>query len=148
MNKKLVLVLKSVIRIFITLFIIGVVLSTGLNPWAISPYTKQIQRARDETVISHMSIIEESLKNLKNFNFSSLKDYNVKYNMNIRPPRTCYYLKSSEDNNSYILVAPLESSKFKKEYWNDYYIYKSNPNYMIDENKLQDIKKIIDIRCK
>ena len=146
MNKKLVL--NSIIKTTIQLFIILVILAIIIDPWATSPYTSQIQRARDKMVISDMSKIEESLKNIKSYNFSSLEDYNIKYNMNIRPPKMCYYIKSSEDNNSYILVAPLESSKFKKEYWNDYYIYKSNPNYIIDENIFQDIKKTIDIRCK
>jgi predicted RND superfamily exporter protein len=149
MNKKIISIFKFIKRIFIdmlVIFLVLYILSFFLfNPWI---YTNDIQKARDTTVLSDVINIQKSLENSKEFNFSSFENYKNKYNTDIKPPKGCYYLKSTESNNSYILVVPLESSKFKKKYWNDYFLYKSDLNYVIDDSRMDEIKSIISYRCK
>lgn len=148
MNQKLISLLHSVKRIIIWLLLFSIIFTFFVNPWAISPYTNELKKVRDEYRLQNSNEIINSLENLTTFEFKSINDFNLMYNKDLNDPKTCYYLSSTEKKDSYILAISFESSKFKKKYWNEYYLFKSDSNYIIDENKINEIKNIIKFPCK
>jgi len=155
MNNKLASVLKilkrisiEILKIFFRLLLLSIFIQIFFNPWHVSIYTPQIQLARDTVRLEDYDSIKLNLEKVDYFDFFSIKDYDSKYNLKINDPKTCYYLSATEDNKWYIFAAYFESKKMKKKYWNDYFLYKSNPDYIITAEKLSEIENIIKSNCR
>lgn len=59
----------------------------------------------------------------ENKKFYKLKDFNITYNADIKPIKNCYYISNSNWREPYIFWFKLESGKYIKEYWSEFYAY-------------------------
>lgn len=147
MNQKVTTIFKYlkmfIKETFVILWLVIIFVSIFAAPWTTSLYTSQIQVARDTTRLQDYSEIKANLESVKEYDFYSIDEYNQKYNTKIKDPKFCYYLSATEDKKWYLFAMSFESSKMKNKFWNDYFLYKSNENYVISTDKLKEIEWII-----
>ncbi|MDD2907807.1 MAG: hypothetical protein PHH98_04145 [Candidatus Gracilibacteria bacterium] len=74
--------------------------------------------------------------NKNSYSFENLKEFNEKFNQNIKPIKNCYLLSNGNNvfldksNDNYIFMFKLYSMDYGKRYKNMYYIY---PEYKFQE---------------
>lgn len=123
--------------------IIGLIIAPS---WSI--YNQEIFKVKDENTFTVLEEIKILVKNSKTNSFNNLKDFNILYNKKINPSVPgCYYLKSFNNNGWYVFASRLSSRKYKKEYWQDYFIYISSDDYIINDEEMRNIDRVIKLPC-
>lgn len=91
---------------------------------------KQLEKVKD--------ILDWLDKN--SYSFGNLNQFNEKYNQNIKTIKNCYFIADRnrffESKNwwwGYIFWFKLESQKYLKKYWTEYYAY---PKYDLPKNRI------------
>ncbi len=105
------------------LWIILVILSWVL--YAIDEHSEEAKQKIDEYNFEQLEkakiILEKIQKDVNKFH--TLKSFNEIYNAWIEPIKNCYYISNVNWKYPYIFWFLLESKKYKKQYWNNYYTY-------------------------
>lgn len=71
----------------------------------------------------------------KSYSFNNLKEFNQRFNQDIKPMKNCYFLSSTEDffwKANYIFLFEIYSKKFNKKYNSTYYIYPESMYNLIE----------------
>ncbi len=84
------------------------------------------------------TILDKLDKN--SYKFDNIKEFSKKFNQEIKPIKNCYFLSDRnryfDDNNwgwGYIFWFELESNKYTKIYWDNYYAY---PKYDLPKGNI------------
>lgn len=105
------------------LWIIVLILSWVL--YAVDKYYEEAKEKIDEynfEQLENAKIVLEKIPEDAN-KFSTLKKFNEIYNAWIKPIKNCYYVSNSNWEYPYIFWFKLESKKYIKYYWTQYYAY-------------------------
>ncbi|EKE28172.1 MAG: hypothetical protein ACD_3C00086G0016 [uncultured bacterium (gcode 4)] len=96
---------------------------------------EQVKRKIDEYNFEQLIKAKQILSNIwkDDKKFFTLKEFNQKYNANIKPIKNCYYVSNSNWGKPYIFWFQLESDKYKSIYWTGYYAY---PKYDLPYSKI------------
>lgn len=131
-------------RILITLFLIFAIFATWIpiknNPifWIKEHSNDEQEKIRiDEYNFQQIEKIKEAFEsnseNKKDIN--SLWYFVFEYGIDIVPIKNCYYVSNFNWKYNYIIWFKLESDKYIKKYWTEYYAY---PDYDIEPMNICD----------
>lgn len=107
-------------------------------------YHSEMSKARDIFIFWEFTKIKNNLKGKLNYNFVDISSYNKYFNSNIKLSDKCYYFKST--NNNFIFISKLTNIDFIHLYW-EYFIYKSDDNYIINNEEIEIFKNMIKKDC-
>jgi hypothetical protein len=110
----------------------------------------EIDRYNFEQLEKAKPYLETIDENTEDFYF--LPDFNEKFNIDIKPIKNCYYVRSTNGEYQYIFWFKLESLLYKKIYWTEFYAYPEYdvpsyytwhvfPNQTVDKSMNPDVKR-------
>lgn len=99
--------------------------------------------------INHGSLVDikKALSNDIVYTFTDRESFTKDTNMVIDSPYRCIYLSSTDTNKSYIYAYKYKSEKNIEKTGKSYFLYKSDPDYVISEELLVEIEGIMNKQC-
>jgi len=144
-NKKIKLFVYKLIALNLVIFsIMAFVMNYNSNKLQIIEWYIFI----DNININNIKIIDKAISGKDLINFKDVNDFNSKYGSDIVAFDNCIYLSSIDNKNWYIYSFKFKSEKNIRKYWNNYFIFKSINDYVINDKEMQKIQNVINKKCQ